>query len=229
MHSKDEFHRKISKIIEFLKNTALDIQNTEIDNLAKITNLKEIICDLEVLVEKIKMSELKITIYNPNTTLNITNRQEYRAKLSSLQIQPISATTKQIENCLNYIREKIIEDFILPFNEAPPLIELFVFDDTISVKRQVVGAPRAAIQKASVDPNFYLLCECCQLDDVSKIVSTLPDICIAYKLHLEYGKMINLYDWLQAFRCIVEPDADDEDDINPKIQYVLVCVFIIFQ
>lgn len=26
----------------------------------------------------------------------------------------------------------------------------------------------------------------------------MPDICIAYKLHLECGRLINLYDWLQA-------------------------------
>ncbi len=32
---------------------------------------------------------------------------------------------------------------------------------------------------------------------------------IVYKLHLECGKLINLYDWLQAFVAVVCPDADD--------------------
>eukprot|EP00118_Oscarella_pearsei_P020371 m.220549 g.220549 ORF g.220549 m.220549 type:complete len:735 (+) comp39945_c0_seq17:20-2224(+) len=35
--------------------------------------------------------------------------------------------------------------------------------------------------------------------------SLSPDICIAYKLYLECGKLINLYDWLQAFASVVEP------------------------
>ena len=30
------------------------------------------------------------------------------------------------------------------------------------------------------------------------ISDQLPDICIVYKLHLECGRLINLYDWLQV-------------------------------
>lgn len=53
----------------------------------------------------------------------------------------------------------------------------------------------------------------------------MPDICIIYKLHLEYGKIINLYDWLQAFVSIVTPsyaDNEEEDDVrevDPMLQY----------
>lgn len=54
----------------------------------------------------------------------------------------------------------------------------------------------------------------------------MPDICIAYKLHLECGKMINLYDWLQAFLTIVDSTENDEDIgklvVDPKLQYPLV-------
>lgn len=54
------------------------------------------------------------------------------------------------------------------------------------------------------------------------MVATLPDLSIVYKLHLESGHMINLFDWMQAFRSIVDPNvgADDEDaEISPQIQY----------
>lgn len=59
----------------------------------------------------------------------------------------------------------------------------------------------------------------------------MPDICIAYKLHLECGKLINLYDWLQAFLSIVDvSEFDDEDDgqhlVDPKLQYPLRSVLI---
>lgn len=50
----------------------------------------------------------------------------------------------------------------------------------------------------------------------------MPDICIAYKLHLEYGKMINLYDWLQSFISIVDADAPMNDEqmiVKPEMQY----------
>ena len=42
-------------------------------------------------------------------------------------------------------------------------------------------------------------CECCRGAEETAILPTMPDICIAYKLHLECGSLVNLYDWLQAF------------------------------
>ena len=45
--------------------------------------------------------------------------------------------------------------------------------------------------------SFFFQCQCCQTD-VGTIQDTLPDVSIAYKLHLECGRMINLYDWLQV-------------------------------
>lgn len=60
----------------------------------------------------------------------------------------------------------------------------------------------------------------------------MPDLSIAYKLHLECGKLINLYDWLQAFLTIVDPIDDDDADeerreVNPKIQYPFKIHFIL--
>ena len=30
----------------------------------------------------------------------------------------------------------------------------------------------------------------------------MPDLCIAYKLHAECGRLINLYDWMVSFNCV---------------------------
>lgn len=59
----------------------------------------------------------------------------------------------------------------------------------------------------------------------------MPDICIAYKLYLEGGKMINLYDWLQAFLSIVDPtEVEDEEKriVDPELQYPFY-IFSIFK
>lgn len=40
-------------------------------------------------------------------------------------------------------------------------------------------------------------CQCCSSDSV-QIKCTMPDTCIVYKLHLECGQLINLYDWMQV-------------------------------
>lgn len=55
------------------------------------------------------------------------------------------------------------------------------------------------------------------------IKASMPDISIVYKLHLECGKMINLYDWLQAFLTILDAQQDDGDAkrlvVKPELQY----------
>lgn len=48
---------------------------------------------------------------------------------------------------------------------------------------------------SDVFPQFQ--CDCCQTD-IGTVQDTLPDVCIAYKLHLECGRLINLYDWFQV-------------------------------
>ena len=83
-----------------------------------------------------------------------------------------------------------------------PLHEILYFNDLGAVKEQIKAAPRCSTQRALVQPGKYLNCACCQCDQDS-IVPTMPDLCIVYKLHLECGKLVNLYDWLQAFVTIV--------------------------
>lgn len=59
----------------------------------------------------------------------------------------------------------------------------------------------------------------------------MPDVSIVYKLHLECGKLINLYDWLQSFVSIVNPQ-DMDDDSEPKVtlelQYPFYLIIVRF-
>lgn len=42
-------------------------------------------------------------------------------------------------------------------------------------------------------------CDCCELEFPDQVLKTMPDVCIAYKLHLESRfDQINIYDWLQV-------------------------------
>ena len=60
-------------------------------------------------------------------------------------------------------------------------------------------------QSSIAQPRRYLECECCKVGatDKERILATYPDVSIAYKLHLECPRYINLYDWLQAFVQVV--------------------------
>lgn len=83
---------------------------------------------------------------------------------------------------------------------------------------------------------FYFQCSCCRLDSIESISDSLPDVCIAYKLHRECGKHINLYDWLQAFAAVVSPEEDDEcryQDITIQLVFILyynqLCINVIIK
>jgi len=89
-----------------------------------------------------------------------------------------------------------------------PCHEIFYYDDVQTVKSRLNGTPRVAIQKALSDPKSYLHCSCCS-SDTEEISSSMPDVCILYKLHLESGRLINLYDWLQAFMSYIDPALTD--------------------
>ena len=64
----------------------------------------------------------------------------------------------------------------------------------------------------------------------SNLSARMPDVCIAYQLYLECGRLINLFDWLCSFVAVVDPQAAEclanqkggrgsKDDIDPTLQY----------
>lgn len=149
------------------------------------------------------------------------SRQGLKEKLLKMakEGKQVSEFSKAMEENLEFIKTEIVAKFLKPLSKAPALHELFVFSDITTVRRHIMGAPRAALHTALNNPQFYLQCKCCDLES-GTLVSTLPDISVVYKLHLECGKMINLFDWLQAFRAVVDPIQTDEEDrnIDPQLQ-----------
>ncbi|XP_053688466.1 origin recognition complex subunit 3 [Sabethes cyaneus] len=227
--SKEEILQKIIKMLEVISkyfelNDEASIRGEvifEVEPLEKINN------DLEAFATKIAQAGMNVEVENTSetkTTFTSQNmgRQELKEKLLNAARQPKmeSAFTKAINSLISYITNDIFRQYLRPLSRGPPLIELFVFNDAASVRRHIVGVPRAALHTALNNPHYYLQCECCELDGDSNLVSTLPDLSVAYKLHLECGRMINLFDWLQAFRTVIDDgDGDDnERQVDPKIQ-----------
>ena len=62
--------------------------------------------------------------------------------------------------------------------------------------------------------------------DGDYISPSLPDISIVYKLHLECGRLINLYDWMQAFSMIVQSADEDSVASDGKVDKVIQARFI---
>lgn len=114
------------------------------------------------------------------------------------QPKQLNEFTKHVTTALDFLRNDVIAKYLKPHSTAPALYELFVFSDLPAIRMHIMGAPRATLHTALNNPRSYLQCSCCALANVTQMLPTLPDLSIVYKLHLESGQMINLFDWMQV-------------------------------
>ncbi|CAH1997447.1 unnamed protein product [Acanthoscelides obtectus] len=218
--SKVELISKLSAIIDILSPKLTSVEQNKIAEF--VNKLEQYLKSMN----DFNMEELQDAVEEIETEAladeTIDSRQQFREKLLGMAKQK---SAKQL-NKYEQLRKEVLDLLSNAFEEylVEPksfyLHEIFFFDD-VSIQNNIVGTHRTAIHNALNDPQYYLQCSCCEIPNSTSIRHTMPDICIAYKLHLECGKMINLYDWLQAFLSIVDPsDADEESDryVKPELQ-----------
>uniref|UniRef100_A0A8D3DA54 Origin recognition complex subunit 3 n=1 Tax=Scophthalmus maximus TaxID=52904 RepID=A0A8D3DA54_SCOMX len=103
--------------------------------------------------------------------------------------------------------------------ESQTLNEACYYSSSATVRRHLNAAPRTSIQAALRTPYYYIQNDSLKTEDGS-VSNAAPDICIAYKLHLECGRLINLFDWLEAYATVVsaaegnDPDSDDYGKVD---------------
>ncbi|XP_013114410.2 origin recognition complex subunit 3 [Stomoxys calcitrans] len=226
--SKNEFVAKISRAIKATQEFCNQEVKAELELaedceqivMEKLHQVKELLTNVVMAgTESIKTKD-QAKASSPDELKQLSSRQDLKDKLMQMskQQKPVSDFSKSVHETLDYIEKHIVAMHLGPLQKAPALHELFVFSDISTVRRNIIGAPRAALHMALNNPHFYLQCKCCPLREHSQLLATLPDISVMYKLHLECGRMINLYDWLQAFRSVVDFTEDDQEQIDPQIQ-----------
>ncbi|KAG1671108.1 Origin recognition complex subunit 3 [Nymphon striatum] len=149
---------------------------------------------------------------------NLTETEGFK---KAFQILREISLTKKRPSEFEAIRSKVLsqlEEFFKKTLTSPTrnaFHEIFYFNDISSIKKHFIVSPRACLQRALTNPAHYLKCDCCELKSNGEMLSTLPDICIVYKLMLECGRLVNLYDWLQAFHTVItgERSSEKPDDI----------------
>lgn len=238
--SKEEFVNKLSKSISRTEVFLCEqIDHLELgDSCAavirpELQSLKKLLNDVEIASMDNQQHANESTLSTETNVLtdltHVASRQELKAQLLQRtkqdKQQSISEFACAVNKLLTYIETNIVLVHLRPLQKAPPLHELYVFNDISTVRCNIIGAPRAALHTALNNPHFYMQCKCCELQDQSQLMGTMPDLSIVYKLHLECGRMINLFDWLQAFRSVLRgtDDQDEQQEINqgqidPQIQ-----------
>ncbi|XP_021015651.1 origin recognition complex subunit 3 isoform X3 [Mus caroli] len=124
----------------------------------------------------------------------------YHLQKSLLEMKALRRTKKPTkfemlrENVMDFI-DNLVRDYLLP-PESQPLHEIVYFSAANTLCEHLNAAPRIALHTALNNPYYYLKNEALKSEE-GCIPNTAPDICIAYKLHLECSRLINLVDWAE--------------------------------
>ncbi|XP_059059897.1 origin recognition complex subunit 3 isoform X2 [Achroia grisella] len=159
-------------------------------------------------------TETNVITSGTENEVNSENTPGNRYKLKEKLLK--ATRVDKVQSEFEMVRTRFVSYLEEMFNKGlqPPhtqtFHEIFYFSDISSVKKHIVGSPRGALHTALSNPTHYLQCSCCLLTSSESAVDTLPDVCLAYKLHRECGKHINLFDWLQAFGAVLRPEDDDD-------------------
>ncbi|KAG0300536.1 Origin recognition complex subunit 3 [Dissophora globulifera] len=101
-----------------------------------------------------------------------------------------------------------------------PLNEIFYYSQVTIQQKAFLPQPRASIQTALGQPELYLNCDCCHppagsgasMSLAEMVLPTQHDTCILYKLYVECGRLINMFDWFTAFGMILERGMDEDSN-----------------
>ncbi|XP_062326337.1 origin recognition complex subunit 3 isoform X1 [Osmerus eperlanus] len=139
------------------------------------------------------------------------------AKKDSLRSKKLS----QFENLRN--EALVFIDSLVRMHLSPPdnqtLYEVYYYSSSAILRRHLNATPRTSIQTALSNPYHYLQNNSLRTEE-GTVSNAAPDICIVYKLHLECGRLINLYDWLEAYSTVVsaaegkDPDSADYGKVD---------------
>uniref|UniRef100_A0A8C2BQR5 Origin recognition complex subunit 3 n=1 Tax=Cyprinus carpio TaxID=7962 RepID=A0A8C2BQR5_CYPCA len=200
--AKDELVAALRKCAEILKSTKI-LQNV-------LQQLEDFIGRLEALEG--------VSSEDSSGNGILSGKMEYQKtdlfQLQKTLLEKESRRTKRM-NPYEVLRSQVIEfidslvrEYLTPA-ELQPLNEVCYYSSSGVLRQRLNVTPRTSIQAALSHPFYYLQNESLKTD-AGTISSAAPDLCIVYKLHLECGRLINLYDWLEAFVTVMSA-AEDQD------------------
>ncbi|XP_032506867.1 origin recognition complex subunit 3 isoform X5 [Phocoena sinus] len=222
MLAKDELMAMLQKCFKVFKSSS----EKQLGNTAK--RIEEFLAQFQSLDAEAKEEE-EDTSESQSKGLQKTDL--YHLQKSLLEMKELRRASKR-QTKFEVLREQLVsfidslarEYLLLP--ETQPLHEVLYFSAAHTLRQHLNAAPRIALHTALNNPYYYLKNEALRSEE-GCIPNVAPDICIAYKLHLECSRLINLVDWSEAFATVVtaaeKMDANSvtSEERNEIIQYPL--------
>uniref|UniRef100_A0A8D0KFZ6 Origin recognition complex subunit 3 n=1 Tax=Salvator merianae TaxID=96440 RepID=A0A8D0KFZ6_SALMN len=219
MLAKDELVNSLEKCVEIITSSPAkhlgDAPEKLEEYLRQFKNLEEADDDQGQSISSVKELQKKTDLYHLQKTLLEMKESRRHKKLTKFEVLRFDV--------VDFI-DGLVRHFLAPA-EMQTLNEVMYFREASVLREHLNAAPRVALHTALNDPNFYLKSEALK-SDVGCISNTAPDICIAYKLHLECGRLINLVDWLEAFSTVVLVAENTDSTAKDQIDDVIHARFI---
>ncbi|KAG0346062.1 Origin recognition complex subunit 3 [Podila humilis] len=140
----------------------------------------------------------------------IAKKTRETARMPKGALGAYTMLVKEIDETLS----RILRSYLACYTRLP-FHEIFYYSQVTIQQKAFLPQPRASIQTALGQPEQYLNCACCHPPQGTKgviladvVLPTQHDTCILYKLYVECGRMINMYDWFSAFGMILERGLD---------------------
>uniref|UniRef100_A0A6M2CXY7 Origin recognition complex subunit 3 n=1 Tax=Rhipicephalus microplus TaxID=6941 RepID=A0A6M2CXY7_RHIMP len=215
--SETEDFSKLVKLIRVMSidelqkriGDALLALESQTDQSKAPTNVADLKVHLEGYREKFKaltddVPEAQDSSETPEPVVldwgKLRSRSQFQEKLKNL------TKTKRVSP-FEALRDEFASFFADAFGDlkppsSMPLHEVLYYNDAVALKQYFTPSPRTVLHAALTKPQTVLRCECCRNTGGCEVSASLPDLSISYKLHLEGGKLINLYDMMQSFKSV---------------------------
>uniref|UniRef100_A0A667WWE4 Origin recognition complex subunit 3 n=1 Tax=Myripristis murdjan TaxID=586833 RepID=A0A667WWE4_9TELE len=190
MLARDELVASLQTCAEILKPVKAKKMRNVLDQLedllAKFKQLDKITSPEKGLQKKTDLFQLQKTLL------------EMKESRRSKKMSPFEILRNE---AVDFI-DSLVRCYLAP-PESQPLNEVCYYSSSAVVRRHLNATPRTSIQTALSNPYHYLQNDTLRSED-GTVSNAAPDICIVHKLHLECGRLINLYDWLEGGHLEIE-------------------------
>ncbi|CAL8273131.1 unnamed protein product [Merluccius merluccius] len=201
----------------------------EILTPCKSKKMKDVLVQLQQLLDKFEHLDETKTETAANEDVITSPGKSIQKKTDLFQLQKTLLEMKETRRTKKMSQFEILRNEALEFMsglvrsylappETQPLYEVCYYSSSTVLRRHLNATPRTSIQTALSSPYHYLQNDKLLTED--GVSNAAPDICIVHKLHLECGRLINLYDWLEAYATVVsaaegkDPDSEDYGKVD---------------
>uniref|UniRef100_A0A8C5ADF3 Origin recognition complex subunit 3 n=1 Tax=Gadus morhua TaxID=8049 RepID=A0A8C5ADF3_GADMO len=216
MLAKEELLRQLRGCQDILKlcrstkmRASLERLQELLDQFERLDEAKPETAANEGMTSPAKSMEKKTDLFQLQKTLLEMKETRRTKKLSGFEILRNEA--------LDFI-DALVRSHLVP-PETQPLHEVCYYSSSALLRRHLNATPRTSIQTALSSPYHYLQNDALLTED-GGVSNAAPDLCIVHKLHLECGRLINLYDWLEAYATVVsaaegkDPESEEYGKVD---------------